>query len=577
MKKILLYLLTAGLLIACGQAEEKEEKQVIEWQTFGAALFEEAKANNKFIVLDLKANWCHWCHVMDDSTYANPTVIATLNEAFIAVKTDQDANPELANRYRKYGWPATIIFSSTGEEVFKNAGYIEPAEFLRILDRVKNGEVINADEKPKKTYPNASPQALLEKRYYKSLDYKIGGANSNMKSISYPSFEYAMKHPSDSIKRWIDLSIYGAYNLVDPEFGGIYQYSTYRKWTHQHFEKLLARQARYIQIFCQDYQFRDRKSSLTKAIAIINYCNAYLKGTNPLFYSAQDADLIPGEHSEEYFKLSKAERLKKGMPKVDTNTYTNSNAYMINALVNLWICTADNNYLTQAINNYDYLKSNRKNSNLLYAHGAGKNETFALDDNLKILKANFDLYKVTQDKQYIDEAKKMIDTMMVLYQEGDLAISYLKNNGLPPQPIINENMEWCRLLNYAGHVLENNAYKTLAKAIHQNLLGKVLSGEIYREVELLTIQEELENEPLHAVIFYDGKIARQAATKAALHQLPFYIQIEAYPIGEVPSKIAARYGKIEVNTTFFCTATTCSAPLLSVKAIQDYLKAIKIG
>ncbi|MFK8037788.1 MAG: DUF255 domain-containing protein [Crocinitomicaceae bacterium] len=568
MKKLLALLLLTLSILGCTQKKGNQAK--IDWQEFGLELFEQAELSNKYIILDLKANWCHWCHVMDDSTYSSEKVIAKLNESFLAVKTDQDANPELANRYRKYGWPATIIFSPKGEEVFKNAGYINPQKFLAILEQISNGEKIDEQKKRTKTYPNSSPQALLKKRYINGLDFIIGGANSNMKSINFSDYEYATNHSSDSLLNWINLSIKGASQLVDPEFGGIYQYSTFRRWDHQHYEKLLSRQARYIKIFCIDYQLYQRQKSLENALAIYKYTNNTLKGRKPLFFSAQDADLIPGEHSEDYFKLSKKERLKKGIPKIDTNTYTNYNAHMIDALIALWVSTQKVEFLDQAELNYNDLKQSRKGANLLYSHTSINSETYALDDNLKMLKANFELYKCTQNQIYFEEARNMIDTIIKLYQQNDLAISYLKNNGLPPKPIIDENIDWCRLLNYAGYLYSDSTYSNLSKRIHRALMEKVLAGDIYKDGELLTIDEEINEEPLHAVILYENETYRQQAVQASLSLLPFSIIIESYPISAVPDRIADRYGDWKTNTTFFCTSYSCSAPLTNIKAIKNY-------
>jgi uncharacterized protein len=42
-----------------------------------------AKKQHKFVLLDLHAVWCHFCHVMDETTYADPTVIALIRRKFI--------------------------------------------------------------------------------------------------------------------------------------------------------------------------------------------------------------------------------------------------------------------------------------------------------------------------------------------------------------------------------------------------------------------------------------------------------------------------------------------------------------
>jgi uncharacterized protein YyaL (SSP411 family) len=61
------------------------------------------------VLLDLEAVWCHWCHVMDAVTYADPDVRKEMAAKYLAVKVDQDSRPDISNRYEDYGWPATVV------------------------------------------------------------------------------------------------------------------------------------------------------------------------------------------------------------------------------------------------------------------------------------------------------------------------------------------------------------------------------------------------------------------------------------------------------------------------------------
>ncbi len=89
-----------------------DQQSLIDWLPWSPEVFEQATRDKKFVLLDLEAVWCHWCHVMDQKTYANENVAKLISEHFIAVKVDHDERPDLANRYRNYGWPATIVFSA---------------------------------------------------------------------------------------------------------------------------------------------------------------------------------------------------------------------------------------------------------------------------------------------------------------------------------------------------------------------------------------------------------------------------------------------------------------------------------
>jgi thioredoxin-related protein len=88
-------------------AASAEGKTLIAWQPHNLAAFTQAAQEKKFLILDLEAVWCHWCHVMDAKTYADPKVAAYIKQHFIPMKADHDARPDLAERYRERSAIAT--------------------------------------------------------------------------------------------------------------------------------------------------------------------------------------------------------------------------------------------------------------------------------------------------------------------------------------------------------------------------------------------------------------------------------------------------------------------------------------
>jgi len=123
------------------------------WQPWSDAAFAQAKEQKRFVLLDLEAVWCHWCHVMDENTYSDPAVINMLRKHYIVVKADQDARPDLSNRYEDYGWPATVVFNGDGQEIVKRQGYLAPDEMLSMLQAILD------DPTPG---PSVRPEAKLE-------------------------------------------------------------------------------------------------------------------------------------------------------------------------------------------------------------------------------------------------------------------------------------------------------------------------------------------------------------------------------------------------------------------------------
>src|SRR6202165_6298260 len=152
MKK--LSIATSVLLVASLAAAPPPKKVgTSAWQPWSDAAFEQAKREKKFILLDLEAVWCHWCHVMDETTYKTPEVIALIQSKYIPVRVDQDSRPDLSNRYEDYGWPATVVCNGKGQEIVKRSGYTPPRAMSAML------RAIIADPTPG---PSVQPEAKME-------------------------------------------------------------------------------------------------------------------------------------------------------------------------------------------------------------------------------------------------------------------------------------------------------------------------------------------------------------------------------------------------------------------------------
>src|SRR6201998_4731547 len=80
--------------------------QPIDWHEWGPEPFAKDKDQNKPILLDIGAVWCHWCHVMDRESYEDPGLAALINENFIAIKVDRDEGPDVDSSCR--GAPQAI-------------------------------------------------------------------------------------------------------------------------------------------------------------------------------------------------------------------------------------------------------------------------------------------------------------------------------------------------------------------------------------------------------------------------------------------------------------------------------------
>ncbi len=81
---------------------------------------------DKPLLIDIGAGWCHWCHVMDETTYKDPEVVQLINDYFIPIKIDRDERPDIDRRYQEAalliagqgGWPLTVFATPKGEAIY---------------------------------------------------------------------------------------------------------------------------------------------------------------------------------------------------------------------------------------------------------------------------------------------------------------------------------------------------------------------------------------------------------------------------------------------------------------------------
>src|ERR1700687_1695310 len=100
--------------------------QPIDWHEWGEEVFTRAKQEDKPILLDIGAVWCHWCHVIDRESYENPEIAAIINQHYIPVKVDRDERPDVDSRYQaavsaisgQGGWPLTGFLLPDGKPFF---------------------------------------------------------------------------------------------------------------------------------------------------------------------------------------------------------------------------------------------------------------------------------------------------------------------------------------------------------------------------------------------------------------------------------------------------------------------------
>ena len=249
--------------------------QPVQWHEWSEDAFASARRENKPMLLDIGAVWCHWCHVMDRESYEDPEVAAIVNEHFIAVKVDRDERPDIDSRYQaavsavsgQGGWPLTAFLTPDGRP-FYGGTYFPPSDgygrpsFKRVLLSIanaykeKNGDVMEQAKMVESTIAQAESFAGRSGRVSASIITTIQESAFKMFDAQHGGFGQAPKFPHPSaldllIERYARTEDANLRNLIvttlehmangglhDQLAGGFHRYSVDERWVVPHFEKM---------------------------------------------------------------------------------------------------------------------------------------------------------------------------------------------------------------------------------------------------------------------------------------------------------------------------------------------------
>jgi uncharacterized protein YyaL (SSP411 family) len=568
------------LCVHSSHAADSAPAHAVAWQPWSDSIFVRAKREHKFVLLDLQAVWCHWCHVMDEKTYADPRVIALMQARYIAVRVDQDSRPDLASRYQNYGWPATVVFNSDGSEIVKRQGYFPPEQMISML------QAIIDDPTPGPSVTGAKPVDLsetltssdldaLKKQIKDGYDSKLGGWGTDQKFLSWDNVEYCLVQAQagdNDAGRMARQTLGAQLKLIDPVWGGVDQYSALGDWDHPHYEKIIQFQAENLRIYAAAYaQWKD-PVYLRTAKGIYSYVRAFLTSPDGVVYTSQDADLVPGEHGGEYFKLDDVGRRKLGVPRIDKHIYARENGWFIQALAALYATTGDTQYRDEAVRAAEWIIQNRSIQGVGFRHGTETSGPINLGDTLSMGRAFLDLYTITAEPMWLDRANQAATFINVhfVYQTKGVDVGFATAADEPatslfaPEPDFDENVCLARFANLLFRYTNNERDHTISEmALHFAGASEIAKARLSSVGGLILAKQESASSPLHIVIV--GKKTDITAAKLFAAALAFpcdYKQVEwidrtarnAPPDSDI-------YPDRPQPAAYICANNSCSPPV----------------
>ena len=471
MQKLTLVLFLATLLVSCTTSKNENVKShvytndlinetspyllqhahnPVNWNAWNAKTLQQAKDENKLMIVSIGYAACHWCHVMERESFEDSTVAAVMNKNFISVKVDREERPDVDQVYinavqlmtGRAGWPLNVITLPDGRPVW-GATYVQKFNWIQALDEIqslynrnpqklidyatkleegiKSMDLIslNTSEVDFSSY-NTQP---IVKALKISFDSRHGGTNRNPKFMMPNNVAYwlreAVNENDEELMNQVTLTLdriaYGG--VYDQIGGGFARYSTDAIWHIPHFEKMLYDNAQLVSLYSHAYAVTQKPLYKEVVEETLQFIAREMTNKEGAFYSSLDADseTETGELEEGAYYIYTKEELKQLLTSDFElfKEYYNINSFGKWEGEGKYVLIrdqSDSEIAEKFAINVESLQQKKQEwkSNLLEFRN--RRHKPRLDDktltswNALMLKGYVDAYKVFQKKEYLDAA-----------------------------------------------------------------------------------------------------------------------------------------------------------------------------
>jgi len=572
----------------------------IAWQPWSAHAFETAQREDKPILLAISAVWCHWCHVMDETSYSDPAIIAAINERYVPVRVDNDRRPDVNARYNQGGWPTTAFLTPQGT-LLAGATYMPPAQMSQALAQIADFYRENRDAIASRSaelrarISNAQPPAggdvdgaVVEwtlDRLEQAYDEEYGGFGNEPKFPMTDALEFLLQeHRATGNPRayeivarsMLGMSTGGMYDHVE---GGFFRYSTTRDWSVPHFEKMTEDHAALLRILATLVRTtrNDRfHSTLVSALGYVR--DVLLDPRSHLFAGSQDAD-------EHYFSLSLEERRKLRAPYVDRTSYSNWTAAMAATFVAAGNALGDDRAVTEGVAVLDTLHDRMLDTRGLLVHfiepGGTPQVQGLLVDQHAYLRAAIDAHEYTGERRFLDRAKALAQAVVRHFSAPDggfydhagfeemLGNLEVRNRPLPENASLAES--FVRLA-----ALENQprwreiAQSTLLVFANSYERAGIFAAPLAKAVRRYLLPE--------ASVVLVGSTGETADLRDAAHALPApTLVIRTIAPDETEALRDRGFEPSRKSAAYVCAGTVCGEPAHDPAALRDSFEAMVLS
>ncbi|HKR99650.1 MAG TPA: thioredoxin domain-containing protein [Candidatus Dormibacteraeota bacterium] len=302
----------------------------VDWYPWSDEAFDQARRDDKPVLLSVGYSACHWCHVMAHESFENQDIAALMNERFVNIKVDREERPDVDTVYMQAvqamtghgGWPMTVFLTPDGVPFFGGT-YFPPEDrmgmrgFPAVLNavaeayRTKREDIaagaertraalqaatLNAGTVPAREHLQAAADTLLAQ-----TDKRHGGFGAAPKFPHPMAIDLLLRRfrATGDRRYWnaaeVTLDRMERGGINDQVGGGFHRYSVDGTWSVPHFEKMLYDNAQLVPLYLHAYQLSGRDDFLRVVTATLDYMARELQLPDGGFAASQDADSEGGE------------------------------------------------------------------------------------------------------------------------------------------------------------------------------------------------------------------------------------------------------------------------------------------